>query len=285
MAAVDKSGDGGPKKRSLLHFYAEFAGAAISRLRSENRLNAARIDAELANRAKSDFVANMSHDLRTPLNAIIGFSEVLAFTDISKDNSVKTKEYARDISGAGHHLLGIINDMLDLARLESGQPVVELESCELPEVVRTATVFVAAMADAKGQTLTAHSDDGLPLVLLDPLRTKQVIINLLSNAIKFTPPGGEISVETRLSADGGVVLRVSDNGPGMNRAELEHAQSRFGRVRNSSRRAQEGTGLGLTIVKKLCEAQGGRFELSSSPGKGTCASVTFPGTCNTPDRI
>lgn len=282
MAVVDSNV---PKKRSLLRLYAEFAGAAISRLRSENRLNAARIDAELANRAKSDFVANMSHDLRTPLNAIIGFSEVLALTDISKDNAVKTKEYARDISGAGHHLLCIINDMLDLARLESGQPVVELESCEVSEIVRTATVFVSAMADAKGQTLTAHSDNGLPLVLLDTLRIKQVIINLLSNAIKFTQLGGIISLEARLSADGGVVLRVSDNGPGMNQAELKLAQSRFGRVKNSSRRAQEGTGLGLTIVKKLCEAQGGRFELSSSPGKGTCASVTFPGKCNTPDRI
>ena len=285
MAAVDKSDSSVPKKRSLLRLYAEFAGAAISRLRSENRLNAARVDAELANRAKSNFIANMSHDLRTPLNAIIGFSDVLALTDISANNSVKTKEYARDISGAGHHLLGIINDMLDLARLESGQPVVEFESCELSEIVRTALVFVAALADAKGQNLSAHSDHGLPLVLLDPLRTKQIIINLLSNAIKFTPPGGKISVETRLSTDGGVVLWVSDNGPGMTQAELKHAQSRFGRVRNTSRRRQEGTGLGLTIVKMLCEAQGGRFELSSSPGKGTRASVTFPGSCNTADRI
>lgn len=285
MAAVDKSDNHSPKKRSLLRLYAEFAGAAISRLRSENRLNAARIDAELANRAKSEFIANMSHDLRTPLNAIIGFSEVLALTDISKNNSVKTKEYASDISGAGRHLLGIINDMLDLARLESGQPVVELESCELSEIVRTAAVFVGAMADSKGQTLSTHSDDGLPLILLDPLRTKQITINLLSNAIKFTPSGGKISIETRRSADGGVMFRVSDSGPGMNQTELRHALSRFGRVRNASTRGQEGTGLGLTIVKMLCEAQGGRFELSSNPGKGTCASVTFPGSCNTPDQI
>ncbi len=284
MLAVSKVRPSRLEERSLLRIYSEFAGAAISRRRSELRLNAARIDAELANRAKSEFIANMSHDLRTPLNAIIGFAEVLALTDISQTNSAKTKEYARDISGAGRHLLDIINDMLDLAKLESGEPVVDLEPCDLFEIVQSASTFVKAPVEAKGQTLSTTRESGLPSVLLDRLRTKQIVVNLLTNAVKFTPAGGLISVEAKRNTEGGVTIFVCDNGPGMNAAELEHALSRFGRVKNASTRGQEGTGLGLTIVKLLSEAQGGRFEMSSAPGKGTCAQIAFPRSSISPGK-
>ncbi len=263
-------------RQSLLRNYAEFAGAATSRRRSELRLNAARIEAELANRAKSEFIANMSHDLRTPLNAIIGFSEVLCLTELVLTNAVKAKEYAGDISQAGRHLLGIINDILDLARLESGEPVVDLEPCDAGEILRLAVVFVGAQAQAKDQTLETLCVPGLPKLLLDPLRTKQIIINLLSNAVKFTPRGGTISIHARREDDGGVSLMVCDNGPGMNAIELERALTRFGRVRNAVTRGQEGTGLGLTIVKLLSEAQGGQFQIASTPGRGTQTSVVFP---------
>lgn len=263
-------------RRSLLRDYAEFAGAATSRRRSELRLNAARIEAELANRAKSEFIANMSHDLRTPLNAIIGFSEVLSLTDLVLKNAAKAKEYAGDISQAGRHLLGIINDILDLARLESGEPVVDLEPCDAGEILRLAVMFVGAQALAKGQTVETSSDPDLPLLLLDELRTKQIIINLLSNAVKFTPKGGTIRIRAGREEAGGVSLMVSDDGPGMSATELERALTRFGRVRNAVTRGQEGTGLGLTIVKLLSEAQGGQFQIKSAPGRGTQTSVVFP---------
>jgi signal transduction histidine kinase len=276
MSAVRKVFNSDPAKRSLLRAYSEFAGEATSRWRTETRLNAARIDAEFANRAKSEFIANMSHDLRTPLNAIIGFSEVLALTEVAQNNPAKSIEYANDIGGAGRHLLGIINDMLDIARLESGAPVVDLENCDLNEIVSAARIFVDAQAQSKCQTIVMQCDPKLPPVLVDPLRIKQIVINLVSNAVKFTPVGGNITVETDRTRDGGFTIRVSDNGPGMNEAELQRALSRFGQVRNASTRGQEGAGLGLTIVKMLSEAQGGRFELSSQPGAGTCASIVFP---------
>jgi two-component system cell cycle sensor histidine kinase PleC len=262
--------------QSLLRTYAEFAGAATSRRRSEQRLNAARIEAELANRAKSEFIANMSHDLRTPLNAIIGFSEVMSITDLVLKNAAKAKEYAVDISHAGRHLLGIINDILDLAKLESGEPVVDLEACDVNDILQTASLFVRPLAEAKSQKFSIATLDELPLLVIDALRTKQIIINLLSNAVKFSPVGGAICATAQWGSHGCIVLTVSDNGPGMTETELDHALTRFGRVKNALTRGQEGTGLGLTIVKMLSEAQGGQFSISSAPGVGTSAKVTFP---------
>ena len=278
MSTGNRAGSSRASSRSFLRSYAEFAGAATMRRRSELRLNAARVEAELANRAKSEFIANMSHDLRTPLNAIIGFSELLAFTDLAETNSDKAREYARDISGAGRHLLGIINDILDLARLESGEPVVEMETSNVPEIVTSALKYVGAQASAKGQRLALSQGAGIPAVMLDPLRTKQIVINLLSNAVKFTPASGIISAGSVLNDEGGVTIAVTDNGPGMSATELEKALRRFGRVRNATTKGQEGTGLGLTIVQLLASVQGARFEISSQPGSGTSAYVIFPPT-------
>ena len=263
---------------SFLRAYAEFAGAATTRRRSETRLNAARIEAELSNRSKSEFMAHMSHDLRTPLNAIIGFSDVLANTDMASDNTLKAKEYAGDINHAGKHLLRIINDILDLARLESGRPDLDLEPCDLRDVLHTTTVIARPQAEAKLQLLTSHIEDDLPRLMLDPLRTKQIVINLVSNAVKFSPKGGVIRVSVERADHQGVVLTVADSGPGMTAEELEIALTRFGRVRNSMTRGQEGTGLGLTIVSYLCQALGAKFQLWSLPGQGTKAMVHFPQT-------
>ncbi|MEQ1756304.1 MAG: HAMP domain-containing sensor histidine kinase [Micropepsaceae bacterium] len=261
---------------SFLRAYTEFAGAATTRRRSESRLNAARVEAEMSNRAKSEFMAHMSHDLRTPLNAIIGFSDVLANTEMASANTGKAKEYAGDINHAGKHLLRIINDILDLARLESGRPDLDLEPCDLRDVLHTTTVIAKPQAEAKLQLLSSFVEDDLPRLQLDPLRTKQIVINLVSNAVKFSPVGGVIRMSAERSDDLGVVLTVADSGPGMTAEELEVAMTRFGRVRNSMTRGQEGTGLGLTIVSHLCQALGARFQLWSRPGEGTRARVHFP---------
>jgi two-component system cell cycle sensor histidine kinase PleC len=274
--------DGG---QSFLRAYAEFAGAATSRRRSEARLNAARVDAEMSSRAKSEFIAHMSHDLRTPLNAIIGFSDSICVGEMAQHNPAKVREYASDIRQAGQHLLKIINDILDLAKLESGRPDFELEPCDLRDVVQTTVMIAGPQAEAKLQLLSTNLPDDLPLLMLDALRTKQIAINLVSNAVKFSPAGGVIRIVADRLSCGGVELAVVDRGPGMTQEELNVAMSRFGRVRNATTKSQEGSGLGLTIVKQLCEAQGARFELRSQPGQGTSAVVQFPATITVQTQV
>ena len=260
---------------SFLRAYAEFAGAATPRRRSESRLNAARIDAELSSRSKSEFIAHMSHDLRTPLNAIIGFSDVLCSGELADSKPAKVREYASDIKHAGQHLLQIINDVLDLAKLESGRPDFDLEPCDLRDVVQTTVLIVGLQAEGKLQLLSSSVAEDVPLLRLDPLRTKQIAINLLSNAVKFSPTGSVIRIVVE-RAEGGVNLVVVDRGAGMSPEDMTVALSRFGRVRNAATRSQEGSGLGLTIVRQLCEAQGARFDLQSQVGQGTRAIVHFP---------
>jgi len=268
--------------QSFLRSYAEFAGEATSRRRSEARLNAARVDAELSSRAKSEFIAHMSHDLRTPLNAIIGFSDAICVGDIAEGNPAKVREYSADIRHAGQHLLRIINDILDLAKLESGRPDFDLAPCDLRDVVQTTVLIAGPQAEAKLQLLSTEFGDQVPLLMLDPLRTKQIAINLVANAVKFSPKGGVIRILVECVSGNAVELSVIDRGAGMTPEELTVAMSRFGRVRNATTKAQEGSGLGLTIVKQLCEAQGARFELRSQPGQGTRAVVHFPSALVTP---
>ncbi|MBU6156495.1 MAG: HAMP domain-containing histidine kinase [Alphaproteobacteria bacterium] len=264
------------KQSGLLRSYAETAGAATSRRRSEMLLQAARVDAELSDRAKGEFVAHMSHDLRTPLNAIIGFSEILARGRVIADDPQKARDYAADIQHAGQHLLGIINTILDLARLEGGQSGLQVEDCDLRDVIHTTQLVALPQAQAKGQRLSAVFREALPLVRADVLKTKQVLINLVSNAIKFTPRDGDIRILVETPPGEGVCISVVDTGPGMSPDELSIALSRFGRVRNPLTQQEEGTGLGLTIVRQLCNLQGLRFRVRSKPGEGTCATVQFP---------
>jgi signal transduction histidine kinase len=239
-------------------------------------LQAALVEAELSGRAKSEFVAHMSHDLRTPLNAIIGFAEILSVGRVISDNPQKAREYAADIYHAGWHLLGIINSILDLARLEGGHSEVVLEDCDLRDVIRTTQVIAQPQAEAKQQRFHAVLRPALPLVRADVLKTKQVLINLVSNAIKFTPRDGYIQILVETPPGEGVSVSVIDTGPGMTAEELSIALSRFGRVRNTLTQQEEGTGLGLTIVRQLCSLQGLSFHMRSKPGEGTCATVQFP---------
>lgn len=264
------------RRASLLRSYADMAGAATSRRRSESQLQAARVDAELSDRAKGEFVAHMSHDLRTPLNAIIGFADILSNGRLISDDPRKAREYAADIHHAGQHLLSIINSILDLARLESGQSDVELEPCDLREVIQTTQLVALPQAQARHQRMGLVMREDLPAVRADVLKTKQILINLVSNAVKFTPKGGDIRIVVEQIPAQGVLVSVIDTGPGMSNDELIIALSRFGRVRNAMTQQEEGTGLGLSIVRQLCKLQGLKFRLRSKPGEGTCASILFP---------
>lgn len=264
------------RSSSLLRTYTEFAGSATSRRRSELLLDAARREAELSNRVKGEFVAHMSHDLRTPLNAIIGFSDMLCSTPVVEANPARAREYAGDIQHAGQHLLRIINAILDLAKLESGQSELQIEPCDLRDVLYSTELMAAPQAHSKRQRLTTNMPEGLPLVLADALKLKQILINLVSNAVKFTPKGGQIRVDIGWNQDGGIAIDVIDSGVGMTADEIAIALSKFGRVRNALTRQEEGTGLGLTIVRNLCVAQGMQFQLQSQPGVGSTASVIMP---------
>jgi len=260
----------------LLRCYAETAGALTSRRRSEMMLQAALVEAKLSDRAKGEIVAHMSHDLRTPLNAIIGFAEMLSHGRVINEDPRKAREYAADIQHAGQHLLGIINTILDLARLEGGCSDVKVEDCDLRDVLHTTELIALPQAQVKEQRLQTVLRPALPRVRADMLKTKQILINLVSNAIKFTPRDGDIRILVETLPGEGVSVSVIDSGPGMTTEELSIALSRFGRVRNPLTQQEEGTGLGLTIVRQLCNLQGLRFRMRSKPGEGTCATVQFP---------
>lgn len=276
MKAYRLSSGDATRSISFLRTYAEFAGAATSRRRSELLLDAARREAELSNRVKGEFVAHMSHDLRTPLNAIIGFSDVLSSTSLVLDNPERAREYAADIHHAGQHLLKIINAILDLAKLESGQCELEIGACDLRDVLYSTELMAGPQALKKRQSLSVSLPESFPCFRADTLKMKQVMINLVSNAIKFTPEGGRIEIMIDAPPDGDLSIQVADSGIGMNPDELSIALSKFGRVRNALTRQEEGSGLGLTIVKNLCALQGLQFLMRSQTGRGTVASVIVP---------
>ena len=243
----------------------------------EAQLNAALARAEEASRAKSDFLALMSHELRTPLNAIIGFSDVLV-NELYGPHSVKRYgEYAGDINGAGKHLLELISDILDLSKLEAGKLELNVEPLDVSSVLEECFKFIALRAREKRLRLEARCADGLPPVLADPLRLKQVLLNLLSNAIKFTPPEGRISAIAELEGRS-VTIRVVDSGIGMAPEMIPIAFEPFRQVASPYARNVEGTGLGLSLVKSLTEQHGGEVTLRSAPGHGTTVELRFPAT-------
>ncbi len=231
------------------------------------------MESAIANRAKSGFIANMSHELRTPLNAIIGFSGIIESLPATPQNE-KTIDYAGHIARAGHHLLDVINDILDISKIESGNFELARDEISIYDVAQASAEMVRPRMTEKKQRLDVMVPDRLPLVNADNRRIKQVLINLLSNAHKFTPEGGRIClVATRDSA--GVTVGVSDTGAGMTDDEVQKALQPFVQVKSQYTRDQEGTGLGLPIAKALIEMHGGRFVVSSTPGTGTTVAFTL----------
>jgi signal transduction histidine kinase len=244
------------------------------RERAQIELDRAREAAETASRAKSEFLANMSHELRTPLNAIIGFSEMIR-NGMAGPLSTRYRDYGGDILSSGRHLLNLINEILDLSKLEAGQFRLNEEFVDLAATVRASLRFVEAQAASAKVELRSNGLTNLPLIHADERRVLQVLINLLSNAVKFTQDGGSVSVAVAIQKDG-LRIEVRDSGIGMAPEEVAKALEPFGQIESALSRNREGTGLGLPLAKRLVDMHGGSLSLSSEPGVGTVATIMLP---------
>ena len=263
----------------LIFLFVLVAALAVQKRRLAQlalELNGARIRAEFASRAKSEFLANMSHELRTPLNAIIGFSEVMALEALGPMNEPRYLSYAADVVGAGRHLLGLIDGVLDVAKIESGKVVAEPEIIEVRSLAEHCIGMMRQRAGERQLALRAEIPPDMPAVYADRRHIGQILLNFISNAVKFTEPGGEITLGAHRLPNGDVCLWVRDTGIGIAAADMDKVMQPFGQVSNSHSRSQIGWGLGLTISKSLAEINRGRLMLDSEIGAGTTASVVLP---------
>ncbi len=243
--------------------------------RTEKELRDARDTAEEANRQKSVFLAHISHELRTPLNAIMGFSEVMQQEKFGSLPNEKYRSYADDIYASGQHLLSLIDDLLDLSRIEAGKLDLNFISVSLPEVTEHAVRMLQAEAAQRRVLLRMSFPPKLPAIVADLRSMRQIMMNLLSNAIKFTEPGGQVIMSAQNNDDGSVVWRVKDSGIGMNDEQIQTALEPFKRIATQGRET-EGTGLGLPLAKALVLANRATMEVTSKPGKGTLVEIAFP---------
>jgi two-component system cell cycle sensor histidine kinase PleC len=240
----------------------------------------ARRRAEGANIAKSQFLAQMSHELRTPLNAILGFSEVMKTEVFGPHHVVAYKDYSNDIHNSGQHLLNLINEILDLSRIEAGRYELNEEPVSLAVVVEDCHHLLSLRAQNRGIIIHEVFEPELPRLWADERALRQICLNLLSNAIKFTPPGGEIWLKVGWTAAGGQYMSVKDTGPGIPEEEIPVVLSSFGQGSNAIKSAEQGAGLGLPIAKNLVDMHGGSFTLKSKVRIGTELIATFP-----PERV
>ena len=249
----------------------------IAELKLErDRAETEKLKAETANRAKSSFLANMSHELRTPLNAILGFSEILERELFGPLQNSTYKDYAGDIHHSGQYLLGLINDILDISRIEAGRRDVRDEPFHLLEAMEHASHMTGISAAERDITVRFDAEHGTPKLLCDIRAINQVVINLLTNGIKFTPTGGSVSMLAKRTEHGTVEFRVKDNGPGIPAEEIAQSLAAFSRGSLATKKAIDGAGLGLSIVKGIMELHGGTVEIKSELGKGTEVICTFP---------
>ena len=244
--------------------------------RSEEELRNAKRAAETANAHKTDFLARVSHEIRTPLNAIIGFSDLLASEHFGPIGHPRYVEYANDIGRSGRHVLDIVNDLLDISKIEAGEMDLEFTAVSLNETIAEAVSLVQPQANGQRVIIRTALSQSVPAVVADLRSIKQIVLNILANSIRFTPSGGQIVVSTSYEANGGVSLRIRDTGIGMTRAELEQAMKPFRQVTSGQQKRGEGTGLGLPLTKAMTEANRAAFVIQSSPNEGTLVEILFP---------
>jgi signal transduction histidine kinase len=258
----------------LLRTFATQSALAIQNARLYQEIADKSRQLEAASRHKSEFLANMSHELRTPLNAVIGFSEVL-LQRMFGDLNAKQDEYLKDIYASGQHLLSLINDILDLSKIEAGRMELAPAPFHLPSALDNAVTLVKERAARHGITLQVDVDPRLGDVMGDERKVKQVLLNLLSNAVKFTPEGGRISLRAS-RRDSAVEIAITDTGVGIALEDQAAIFEEFRQVGHDETRKQEGTGLGLTLAKKFVELHGGRISVESAPGRGSTFTFTLP---------
>ncbi|MEX2318384.1 MAG: ATP-binding protein, partial [Bauldia sp.] len=244
----------------------------------EGEMVAARRAAEAANQQKSDFLAKISHEIRTPLNAIIGFSEVMMEERFGPIGNTRYREYMRDIHVSGAHLMSLINDLLDLSKIEAGKVELTFEAVPPNAVIQESVAIMQPQANRERIIIRTSLMAELPNVVADPRSFRQILLNLLSNAIKFTRAGGQVIVSTSLEDSGEVVVRIRDTGIGMTEKDIETALKPFRQVALARDDRDHGTGLGLPLTKALVEANRATFGIESAPNQGTLVKITFPTT-------
>ncbi|MGR6466733.1 ATP-binding protein [Rhizobium sp. PAMB 3182] len=244
--------------------------------RTEEELRKAKRDAETANKHKSDFLAHVSHEIRTPLNAIIGFSDMMSNERFGPIGHHRYIEYANDIGRSGRLVLDIVNDLLDISKIEAGQMEMDFAAVSLNETLSEAVSLVQPQANNQRVIVRTALSQAVPMVVADLRSVKQIALNILSNAIRFTPSGGQIVVSTSYEVNGSVVLRIRDTGIGMSKAELEQAMKPFRQVSGGNRQKGDGTGLGLPLTKAMVEANRASLSIQSEPSRGTLVEITFP---------
>ncbi|WP_311029879.1 PAS domain S-box protein [Mesorhizobium koreense] len=246
--------------------------------RAEEELTQARSQAEVASSQKTEFLARVSHEIRTPLNAIIGFSELMIDEKFGPVGNDRYRDYLRDINRSGSHVLDLVNDLLDISKIEAGEQEMNYEAVSLNDTLAETVAMMQPQANRERVIIRSSFPSRLPEVVADLRSVRQIALNLLSNAVRYTQAGGQVIVSTSYETNGDIVMRVRDTGVGMSQPEIEQAMKPFKQVNTLRRPRGDGTGLGLPLTKAMVEANRARFSISSTPGAGTLVEVTFPST-------